>query len=104
MFPNTSKIFFTFVFVFLTYSIMSVASNKTEYFSLISKMAPKVERLEEIDSLELGEGPHWDAENKCLYFVDIFGKAIHKYVPETKKHRKAVIGSSSVSIINNFCS
>lgn len=55
-------------------------------------MGPKVERIEEIGTTELGEGPHWDNETQSLYFVDIFGKSIHKYVPATKKHTKATIG------------
>jgi gluconolactonase len=54
-------------------------------------MNPKVERLENIPSVELGEGPHWDADTQSLYFVDIFGHAIHKYVPATQKHTKAII-------------
>ncbi|XP_023312824.1 regucalcin-like [Anoplophora glabripennis] len=62
-------------------------------------MAPKVERITEIETVELGEGPHWDAETQSLYFVDIFGKSIHKYVPVTKKHTKAVIGTNHVSLI-----
>ncbi|CAH0557444.1 unnamed protein product [Brassicogethes aeneus] len=62
-----------------------------------SKMAPVVERV--VDSVHLGEGPHWDVSTQSLYFVDIFGKAIHKYVPSTKKHTKAVIGSGHVSLI-----
>lgn len=57
-------------------------------------MAPKVERITEIETVELGEGPHWDAETQSLYFVDIFGKSIHKYVPATKKHTKAIIGKN----------
>nr|CAI5866618.1 unnamed protein product [Callosobruchus analis] len=59
----------------------------------------KIERLDEIEITELGEGPHWDAEKQCLYFIDIFGKSIHRYVPATKKHTKAVIGTNHVSII-----
>lgn len=53
-------------------------------------MAPQIERI--TDSTELGEGPHWDEASQSLYFVDIFGKSIHRYVPATKKHTKAVIG------------
>lgn len=67
-------------------------------------MPPKVERIEEIEIVELGEGPHWDAESQSLYFVDIFGKAIHKYVPATKKHTKAVIGEIFyyfIKVMNN---
>ena len=56
-------------------------------------MAPIVERIPEIPNLELGEGPHWDANTQSLYFVDIFGKTIHKYVPSTGQHGKAKLGS-----------
>lgn len=53
-------------------------------------MAPLVESV--VESVELGEGPHWDADTQSLYFVDIFGNAIHKYTPADNKHTKAVIG------------
>ncbi|KAJ8944500.1 hypothetical protein NQ318_011758 [Aromia moschata] len=62
-------------------------------------MAPTVELIKEIGSVELGEAPHWDEETQSLYFVDIFGESIHKYVPATKKHTKAIIGTNHVSII-----
>lgn len=62
-------------------------------------MNPTVERLKSVPATELGEGPHWDAESQSLYFVDIFGKSIHKYVPATDKHTKAVIGLNQVSLI-----
>lgn len=65
-------------------------------------MAPKVERITEIEPVELGEGPHWDTETGNLYFVDIFGKSIHKYVPATKKHTKAVIGKKLLILILNM--
>ncbi|PYD76521.1 SMP-30/gluconolactonase/LRE family protein [Novacetimonas pomaceti] len=32
---------------------------------------------------QLGEGPVWAAAEQALYFVDIVGSAIHRYVPET---------------------
>lgn len=53
-------------------------------------MAPKVEPV--VESVELGEGPHWDVDSESLYFVDIFGNSIHKYTPANKVHTKAVIG------------
>ncbi|XP_049771797.1 regucalcin-like [Schistocerca cancellata] len=33
---------------------------------------------------QLGEGPHWDADKKVLYFVDIGGNRVHKYDPATR--------------------
>lgn len=56
-------------------------------------MAPKIEVVTE--RVKLGEGPHWDVETQSLYYVDIFGQAIHKYTPATNKHTKAVIGKST---------
>lgn len=53
-------------------------------------MAPVVEVVTE--RVTLGEGPHWDVESQCLYYVDILGQAIHKYVPSTNKHTKVKIG------------
>lgn len=55
-------------------------------------MAPTVKQIPEIPNLELGEGPHWDVETQSLYLVDIFGKSVHKYVPSTGQHTKAVFG------------
>ncbi|KAJ8944496.1 hypothetical protein NQ318_011754 [Aromia moschata] len=59
-------------------------------------MAPVVEKV--VECGDLGEGPHWDAETQTLYFVDIVGHNIHKYVPSTREHTKAYIGKN-VSII-----
>lgn len=61
---------------------------------VLLNMAPVVEKIQQIPNIELGEGPHWDTATQCLYFVDIFGKAIHKYVPATGKHTKAVFGKT----------
>ncbi|XP_014260079.1 regucalcin-like isoform X2 [Cimex lectularius] len=33
-----------------------------------------------------GEGPHWDCEEQALYFVDIAGKAVHRYHAESSTH------------------
>lgn len=56
-------------------------------------MAPKIEVISK--PLTLGEGPHWVPEEQCLYFVDIFGESIHKYVPSTKTHTQAKIGNTT---------
>lgn len=88
-YPRSSVCVFVLSFLFI------VINAEDKNFSTISTkeiMAPKVERIEEIATTELGEGPHWDVDTQSLYFVDIFGKSIHRYVPATKKHTKAVIG------------
>ncbi|ENN81656.1 hypothetical protein YQE_00966, partial [Dendroctonus ponderosae] len=54
-------------------------------------MAPIVERVTDIPVIELGEGPHWDIQTESLYFVDLFGKAIHRYVPRTGQCTKAEV-------------
>ena len=35
---------------------------------------------------ELGECPLWSAEEQALYFVDIKGRALHRYKPSTGEH------------------
>jgi len=42
--------------------------------------------------LSLGEGPCWDARNQALYFVDILGKALHRYFPESGAHQRFDMG------------
>lgn len=95
-FSNLGLTIFCTVLLCVSSVSTNVSSNTTKQNfreNLPKKsMAPKVERVSEIGTIELGEGPHWDADTQSLYFVDIFGKAIHKYVPATKKHTKAVIG------------
>nr|XP_023014141.1 regucalcin-like [Leptinotarsa decemlineata] len=59
-------------------------------------MAPKIEKI--CGNFKLGEAPHWDADTQTLYFVDINGYSIHRYVPATKKHTSAYVGKN-VSII-----
>jgi D-xylonolactonase len=36
---------------------------------------------------DLGEGPFWSASEKALWFVDIFEKQIHRFVPGTGRHQ-----------------
>jgi sugar lactone lactonase YvrE len=36
--------------------------------------------------VELGECPQWSVEEQALYFVDIKGKALHRFKPVTGKH------------------
>lgn len=106
MLPNSFVIFVCMYVSSLLFISCKVISNSreqnfTENF-INEKMAPKVERIDEIETVELGEGPHWDAGRQTLYFVDIFGEAIHKYVPATKKHTKAVIGESFSKLFNTM--
>ena len=40
----------------------------------------------------LGEGPHWDAEEKALYYVSILEKDVHRYDYTTGEDTKVHIG------------
>lgn len=39
----------------------------------------------------LGESPVWDAQEQALYFVDIKGRALHRYHPGSGAHAVAVV-------------
>lgn len=52
-------------------------------------MSPTIEIVTE--RLTLGEGPHWDIPSQTLYYVDILGQTLNKYVPSTDTHAKAKI-------------
>ncbi|XP_012288542.1 regucalcin-like isoform X2 [Orussus abietinus] len=56
-----------------------------------------IERITE--PLDLGEGPHWNAFNQILYFVDITNGTINLYDPATKEHNSTTLGSGPVSFI-----
>ncbi|XP_069695230.1 regucalcin-like [Periplaneta americana] len=47
----------------------------------------------------LGEGPHWDHDSQALYYVDLPGSTINKYVPATKKHTTVNIAGGHVSLV-----
>ena len=53
-------------------------------------MAPVVEKV--LDPVQLGEGPHWDTASQTLYYVDIEGKKLFKYVPATNEHTSVILG------------
>lgn len=36
---------------------------------------------------DLGEGPVWDARDQALWFVDIKGKKVHRYDPNSRAHQ-----------------
>ena len=56
-------------------------------------MSVQVEKILD-EAFELGEGPHWDERQKALFFVNIKGCTIHKYVLASKKHTKTKVGKS----------
>ncbi|KAJ8918477.1 hypothetical protein NQ315_008174 [Exocentrus adspersus] len=61
-------------------------------------MAPKIEKVVDIP-LELGESPHWDAETQAIYFVDINGHYINRFVPSTGQYTSAYVGANVSFII-----
>lgn len=36
--------------------------------------------------LKIGESQHWNVESKALYYPDVHGNALHRYVPSTNEH------------------
>lgn len=58
-------------------------------------MAPVVEKV--CEPALLGEGPHWDAPSQTLYYVDIDGKKLFKYVPATKTRTAVTLGTYVIS-------
>ncbi|CAG9787985.1 unnamed protein product [Diatraea saccharalis] len=49
--------------------------------------------------VRLGEGPHWDEEEQALYFVSIFDRTIHKYLPADNTHTTATLDGMPTFII-----
>lgn len=47
----------------------------------------------------LGEGPHWDAQKQCLYYVDIPSAKLFKFIPSSNKLTECSLPSGSVSLI-----
>src|ERR1700712_4739600 len=37
---------------------------------------------------QLGEGPVWDAQEQALYWVDIYGRLVQRFVPATGETRR----------------
>lgn len=54
-------------------------------------MPAKIEAVSD-DRLKLGESPHWNPEDQTLYFVDVLGSALCKYVPATNEYQKVTLG------------
>ncbi|CAH0399647.1 unnamed protein product [Chilo suppressalis] len=59
---------------------------------LLNMSSVKVVKVTE--PLVLGEGPHWDAAQQALFFVDIKGHSIHKYKPATGEHSSTKLGGA----------
>ncbi|XP_069695228.1 regucalcin-like [Periplaneta americana] len=59
--------------------------------------APKVTQIG--GPVTVGEGPHWDHESQALYYVDIPGSTVNKYVPATNKHTTVKIEGGPVSFV-----
>ena len=58
------------------------------HFSLLSNVVVYGVAMAEIDVIvphpaELGEGPVWSVAEQVLYWIDIDGKAVHRYNPST---------------------
>jgi sugar lactone lactonase YvrE len=51
----------------------------------------QVERLLPVRN-QLGEGPLWRTDEQALYWVDIEGKAYHRYIPATGEQERVEVG------------
>lgn len=62
----------------------------------------KVEVVESSPRSVLGEGPHWDVERQCLYYIDIYGtsQSVSRYdYNEDKTYNAKIPGYPVVSFI-----
>ena len=51
----------------------------------------RIERVPTVHCL-VGEGPLWDVEEQALYFIDIVGKAVHRFDPASAQTRSWDVG------------
>lgn len=51
----------------------------------------KIERVPTVHCM-VGEGPVWDSTEQALYFIDIVGKAVHRYDPRNERTRSWNVG------------
>lgn len=51
----------------------------------------KIERVPTVPCM-VGEGPVWDVAEQALYFVDIVGKAVHRFDPASEQTRSWDVG------------
>ncbi len=81
---------FAIALILFTTSLLTMLSCKTKEqveektVTLSNPLTPKIEY--EIESL-LGEGAFWNYKTKELYWIDIEGKQLHIYNPETKQNK-----------------
>jgi sugar lactone lactonase YvrE len=47
----------------------------------------------------LGEGPHWDAESRLLYWIDIKGRRLHAYDPAKAADRSVPLESAPGAVV-----
>jgi sugar lactone lactonase YvrE len=48
---------------------------------------------------ELGEGPIWNADKQCLYWIDILANKLHIYEPETQQNRTIDVGQPIGTVV-----
>ncbi|XP_033109590.1 regucalcin-like [Anneissia japonica] len=48
---------------------------------------------------KLLEGPHWDSASDTLLFVDISGRAVHRYDPNTGKNKTVQLGENVGAVV-----
>lgn len=53
-------------------------------------------RIEQVPTVHcmVGEGPVWDVAEQALYFIDIVGKAVHRYDPASGQTRSWDVGQT----------
>ncbi|CAL8113459.1 unnamed protein product [Orchesella dallaii] len=55
--------------------------------------------VQTVSNSSLSEGPHWNADKQELYYVDITGQFVNRYVPATGERTRARIDQGEVSMV-----
>ncbi|CAL8113457.1 unnamed protein product [Orchesella dallaii] len=55
--------------------------------------------VQTVSNCGLGEGPHWNADKQELYYVDISGQFVNRYVPATGERTRVRIDQERVSMV-----